>query len=924
MVNDSGETGSSSSSSLFPSMGNNDGDEDVLDHINDRNSINDSVIDNQNITNHIAKEEIDVPEMGSIHSSVLHRMLDNETFYGADDNDKVRLSKMYNKYSNTKHNLEFTDFDTYNRILLREEVLRGKLDNLAQRKARNVEHGRMSNALPTFDEYELNEMYVGGSVDERRTGNNGRSNKIFNLLRGVKSRDSEYKAERNNRNETENDKEKEKEKHFYEDYVSTFSSIPIDDDIRIEDLPIDYQPFRKMNRDLEFNSNGNGNGNGNGNISYNNHKHDFDDDIDIVVSGQDKLDYDFHRIELYKDIDPEHRDSNIPKSSNKCMKFLLMLIDRLNIFKMIRIQRANKYQIQRKLNLRHLHQIALGGTLGVGLLLSSGKAFSIAGPFGCLIGFVIGAFIVIATMLSFCEIVTLIPLCGGVSGIASRFVDDAFGFSLGVVYWITYTVSLPTEITAASIMLSFYSNLNIPGASTAGWITLFICFTIMLNLFDIRVYGEFEYYSTIIKLLILLALMLYMIIMNRGGAGPEHQVIGFKYWDSHLSDISEHLTFGLFRPTFDVADKGMGALNGIGGNLGRFLQILMASVIACYAYVGTEIVILAGSESRNPRESIPSATKNIYIRIVVFYLVAIFLVGLNIYSGDPRLLRYFSSERDTRSPDELIKLQNEVIEHLGTGRCSNEIITWAGFSNGNQSPWIIAIQSTGLCSFAAVVNAFLIYFALTAASSQLYASSRTLYFMSIQNKAPKIFSVCTKRGVPYMSVLFTGSFGLLSYLSVQKDTALIFERLVSVCASAGLLVWSGMCLSFIRFYYALRLRPDIISRNDVDYPYRSPFQPYLAVAGLFLSLFLVFASGFVVFLHGDWSPLFFISSYGCVFLFILCYLGWWILRRSKIERLDQIDLDSGRREIDRVIWEDERYYASNFKEIIQRGVNLLI
>lgn len=928
------QNGSDDSSSLFPTMNNlikgkkehkassnnrqNSHYEDSVNNLSLKNSNSiDSDPFNKRISTGSYRHSIDNNnDNDDIRSSVLHQILDNESFSNELNRDKIFYNKLYNKYDKKnnkrkqKNEVEITDFQQYNKLLQREENLKHRLNSIAKRKGKILskdKNNRNNNVLMTLDESELNNLF--GNLENPKNWNE----KNLNIVNT---------HSHSNLNSTQNSKQKTVLKHFlkalhsresthsasnekkdpYIDYVSTFSSIPIDDDVEIEDLPIDSQPLNlkkqkdfvnEFNIDRGFSSN----------------------DIDIVVSGQEKVDYNFHKIDDYQNFDPIEN----PQPKTKFMKFL----NSINPLRIIRIQSANKYQIQRKLNVRHLHQIALGGTLGVGLLLSSGKAFTIAGPLGCLLGFIVAGFIVISTMLSFCEIVTLIPLCGGVSGIASRFVDDAFGFALGVVYWVTYMISLPTEITAAAIMLSFYSNLDVPGPKTAGWITLFFFFTLLLNLFDIRVYGEFEYYSTIIKLLILIGLMVYMIVLNTGGSPPLHEKIGFKYWNSKLSDVSEHITFGPFRPTFDVTDLGLGALNGIGGNTGRFLQILIASVIASYAYVGTEIVILAGGESTNPRHSIPSATKNIFYRIVIFYLVAIFLIGLNIYSGDPRLLRYFSSENQKLTEAD-IKLQNEIINKIGGNHCNSEMVTWAGFSNGNQSPFVIAIQSASLCSFASAVNAFLLYFALTAASSQLYASSRTLYFMSVQNKAPKIFSLCTKKGVPYMSVLFTGSFGLLSYLSVQNNTALIFERMVSVCATGGLLVWSGMCLSFIRFYYALKLRPDIINRNDDDYPYRSPLQPYLAYSGLILGMFLVLASGFIVFLKGQWSSLFFISSYGCLFLFIACYFGFKIIKRTKIERLDQVDLDSGRREIDRVIWEDEKNYSNNFREILVKGINLFI
>lgn len=814
-------------------------------------------------------------DSSDIHSSVLHRILDSSSLHENIKNDKAYYTKLYNKYSNNNSHLEITglnDFETYNNILIRDDRIKNKLDRLAKRMGKN------DNVITPLNETELHDMFINPQTSKEWSELESQTSKLFkkSKLRQFFRRSPAIQSP----------SETSQYYNLLHDVDSDLNTLLIDDHRDSDDLPIDLQTIRK--RTAKFH------------------------DLDIIVSHQEKLDYNLRNIENYGDLDPKGR-----KRRNNLMKVL----DKFNLMKIFRVQMSNKYQIQRKLSVRHLNQIALGGTLGVGLLLSSGKAFTIAGPLGCLIGFVISGSVVLATMLSFCEIVTLIPLCGGVSGIASRFVDDSFGFALGVTYWLSYAIALPSEITAASIMLSFYQNLHIPGESTAAWITLFYSATVLINLFDIRVYGEFEFYSTIIKVLFLLALLIYNIVLNTGRSGPMYKKIGTMFWNESKSDLENYITFGPFRPTFDINDTGLGALKGISGSKGIFLQIVVASVVAAYAYVGTEIVIIAGSEARDPRRSIPNSTKHIYWRICVFYLIAIFIIGFNVYSGDPRLLRFYTNARPV-TPEDII-LQEKVVSIIGGGSCDTNIISYAGLSNGNQSPWVIAIQDAGACSFSAAVNAFMLYFAVTAGASQLYASSRTLYFLALQNKAPSVFTICNKKGVPYMSVLFTSLFGALAYLAVADDTALIFERMVSVCATTGLLVWSCMNLSFIRFYYALKLRPDIISRDEENYPYRSPLQPYLAYYGMIMAFFLVLAAGFVVFLNGQWSPVFFISSYGSSFLFIACYIVFWLFRRTKVHKLDQIDLDSGRREIDRIIWEEEKDYSNNFKEMIQKGISFI-
>ncbi|VEU20869.1 DEKNAAC101743 [Brettanomyces naardenensis] len=866
-------------------------------------------------------------ESSDLRSSILNRILDEDIpghsaevdnhrarFYYKNLYDKFKISDLSGVSDTGAKNM--TDFDRYNWSLMREEKIRDKLQQM--RGDRNRRRGYVS-YLPTLDIGELDNGYIKPLDTQvmrphhmrRRQENHRWYQRFFGGTKGS------YKSGEDESNGPEGpfaDPASISNQNLVDKLSMT--TTPIDDYSGVDDTPVELQTY--------YNTGGSDRKQF---MSIRPHVRAESESVDMIVSNQDDVDYNFQPIYANSDLEKDRAgripNERIPRENANGKGFSAFLRS-INPARIVRDHMNKRYQIQRRLKLRHLHQIALGGTLGVGLLLSSGKAFSIAGPLGCLIGFAIAGLIVLSTMLSFCEMVTLIPLCGGVSGVSSRFVDDAFGFALGVGYWFSYMIGMPTEITAASIMLSFYPSLKIPGSNTCGWIAFFLIFATTMNLCDIRVYGEFEYYSTIIKLLVIIALMIYMIVLNCGGSAPLHQPIGFRYWDSSKSDLAHFITFGPFRPTFDVNDTGLGALGGIGGAGGRLCQVLIATVVAAYAYVGTEIVIIAGSEARNPRRAIPSATRNIYWRIFIFYILSIFVVGLNIYSGDPRLLRYFSVGKDSSGYLTSGSQEQEVIKRVGGNLCKTHMLTWAGFSNGNQSPFVIAIQSAGLCSFAGVANAFLLYFAVTAATSQLYASSRTLYFLAIQGKAPKVFSVCSKNGVPYASVLFTAAFGCLAFLSVNNNTAMVFERLLSVCASSGLIVWCGMCLSFIRFYYGLKLRPDIINRDDENYPYKSPFQPYLAYFGMISSFVTVIISGFLVFLRGEWSPAHFVSCYGSLFLFIFCYFTYKVFRRTKIHRLDQLDLDSGRREIDRIIWEDEQNYASNFKEILHRGINLLL
>lgn len=579
--------------------------------------------------------------------------------------------------------------------------------------------------------------------------------------------------------------------------------------------------------------------------------------------------------------------------------------------------------LQRKLRVRHLQMISFGGTLGVGLFLNSGKAFTIAGGFGTLLAFVICGIIVLTTIISFCEMVTFISVVDGVSGLSSRFVDDSFGFAVGWLYFLSFAFGLAGEVVASVILLTYFPSLKIlkNNGSTVGFVTLFLTLVLATNLVDVRVFGEIEYISSFIKLICALIMIIVMIILNRGGIGNS-DLLGFKYWQHLKSDFEHNIIFGLFRPTFNLHDNGTSPpTDGIGSDAGRFLSLLTAIMVVSYAYSGTEIVCIAACEAQSPRKALPSATRRVFWRILIFYCLSSFLVSLNIYSGDPRLLRYYSGSTGVSSKE---FNSNYAIKYVGGEHCNSDSAIFAGIGSGSQSPWTVALQSAGLCKFSSIANAFLVFFAVSCGNAQLYVSSRTVYSLALQKKAPKCMTYCTRYGIPYNAVLFSAAFGLLSYLVVSEEATVVFQNLTGIIASSGIIVWFAMCLSYLRFYYGLKLRPDIISRDDKAYPYKSPFQPYSAIIGLVGSGIIILGMGFVVFLKGEWDTLFFFSCYGTLIVFAILYVAYRLIRGTRIPSLETLDFDSGRREFDRYIWDGGKdYNTKSFKEVIKKWLATL-
>jgi len=88
-------------------------------------------------------------------------------------------------------------------------------------------------------------------------------------------------------------------------------------------------------------------------------------------------------------------------------------------------------KMKRKLHARHLEMIAIGGTIGTGLFVATGTALAAAGPLGCLISYLTVGIMVYFVVTSLGEMATYMPITGSFNAYASRFVDEALGFSMG-------------------------------------------------------------------------------------------------------------------------------------------------------------------------------------------------------------------------------------------------------------------------------------------------------------------------------------------------------------------------------------------------------------------------------------------------------------------------------------------------------------
>ncbi|KAF9477031.1 amino acid permease [Pholiota conissans] len=492
----------------------------------------------------------------------------------------------------------------------------------------------------------------------------------------------------------------------------------------------------------------------------------------------------------------------------------------------------------RQLKNRHVAMISIGGVIGTGLFLGTAGALENGGPVGLVLGYLLMGSVCYSVMVSLGEMIAFLPISGGHIKLAERFVDPAFSFTMGWNYWYNWSIILPAELSAASVLIGFWNKEINP----AVWITVCMIVVIAINLLGAGAYGEAEFVFASIKVITITGLIILGIVLDLGG-GPNHDRLGFRFW----KDPGPFVQFA-----------------NIGGSKGRFLGFFAVLTQAAFSYIGTELVAIAAGEAKNPRRNIPKAIKRVYIRILLFYILGTIVIGLLVPSNDPRL---------------------DIKEVKGTA---------------GASPFVIAIERAGIKSLPSIINACLLTSAWSAASSDLYASSRALYGLAFAGNAPKVFLRTTKSGLPYVSITFCSLFALLGYMAVSAGAGRVFGWFANLTAIAGLMTWFGICFTYIRFNKGLVAQG--IDRKTL--PYTSALQPYAAYYGACACLIISILSGWSVFLKDSWATDTFITNYLPLALFPVFYFGARFYYRGSMKKPHEMDFFSNIKEIEDATYDD--------------------
>ncbi|QED49555.1 amino acid permease [Cytobacillus dafuensis] len=468
-------------------------------------------------------------------------------------------------------------------------------------------------------------------------------------------------------------------------------------------------------------------------------------------------------------------------------------------------------QLKRSLKARHLTMISLGGSIGTGIFLASGGAIATAGPGGALLAYAAIGIMVYFLMTSLAEMAAYMPVAGSFKVYATKFVDPAFGFAIGWNYWYNWAITIAAELAAVVLIMKFW----FPDSPSFIWSGIALVIMFGLNYLSVRGFGEAEYWFSLIKVVTVIIFIITGTLMIFGIMGGE--AIGFS--------------------NFTIGDAPFN---------GGFFAILGVFMAAGFSFQGTELLGVAAGESENPEKTIPKAINSVFWRILLFYILAIFVIGMILPYTDERLL-------------------------------SSDI---------SVSPFTLVFERAGFAFAASVMNAIILTAVLSAGNSGMYAATRMLWDLARDGKAPKFLGKLDRRGVPVNALLVTTLVGSLAFLTTFFGDGVVYIWLLNASGMAGFVTWLGIAISHYRFRRAY-----VVQGGDLNaLPYRAKWFPIGPLLALILCTFIILGQNIPAFIGGtiDWNGVF--VSYIGLPLFLIVWLVYKIKYKTKLIPLEECDL----------------------------------
>lgn len=365
-------------------------------------------------------------------------------------------------------------------------------------------------------------------------------------------------------------------------------------------------------------------------------------------------------------------------------------------------------EMARGLNNRHVQFIAIGGTIGTGLFLGSGKSIALTGPSIIFVYIGVGL-IMFLLMRAIGEMMYRDPSQHTFINFITRYLGRGWGKFAGWTYWIVLILTGMTEITAVSTyFVTFFGMFDI---NLKAWKWLIeLCFLVALtcvNLIAVKVFGEAEFWFSMIKITLIVGLIATAVVML---------VIGFHYPATHIEGVDGTIA-GAMVSLRNLVNGFQIAPNG-------WMSFFMSFQMVFFAYLLIEFVGVTVSETQNPRKVLPKAVNEIIMRILIFYVGALVAI-----------------------------------------MC---IVPWRNFHQNADgsfgSPFIMVFKYAGLDWAAALVFFVVITAAASSLNSLLYSAGRHLYQLAQDSDSPAMSRLAevSDRKVPAKAIVVSGCMILLS------------------------------------------------------------------------------------------------------------------------------------------------------------------
>ncbi len=325
---------------------------------------------------------------------------------------------------------------------------------------------------------------------------------------------------------------------------------------------------------------------------------------------------------------------------------------------------------------RHIQLIALGGAIGTGLFLGISQSIKLAGP-SVILGYAIAGLIAFLMMRQLGEMVVQEPVSGSFSHFAYKYWGSFAGFMSGWNYWVLNILVCMAELSAIGLYIQYWW----PEIPT--WASALVFFLLIngINLLHVKLFGEMEFWFSIVKILAILAMIGFgSYLLATGTAGPQASI-------SNLWALGGFFPFGV---------KGL----------------VMAMAVIIFAFGGIELFGITAAEARDPDKTLPKAVNQIIYRILIFYIATLFVLfalfpwNQMAEGGSPFVMVFASLDsQGVATMLNFVILTAAVSVYNGTSYCSSRMLLGLA-QQGNAPKFLKKINKNGIPTNAVLVSAF--------------------------------------------------------------------------------------------------------------------------------------------------------------------------------------------------------------------------